>query len=70
MQENIKTLSRNKILTSIKGHEIVTNKQKIIGNHSNLDLVNMNAYIQFGELLSICSQDVEQKQIFGTNKGP
>ena len=56
-----KTLSRNKILTSIKGHDIVQNKQKITGNNSNLDLVNMNAYIKFGEFLSICSQDIEQK---------
>ena len=24
----------------------------------------MNAYIQFGEKLSICSQDIEQKQIY------
>ena len=27
-----------------------------------VDLVNMNAYIKFGEILSICSQDIEQKR--------
>ena len=32
------------------------------GNNPNLNLVNMKAYIQFGEILSICSQDIEQKQ--------
>ena len=65
----MKTLSRNKILTSIKGHDIVTNKQKITGNSSNLDLVNMNAYIKFGEFLSICTQDIEHKQNFCYIKG-
>ena len=59
-QENLKTLSRNKILTSIKGHDIVTKKQKLIGNNSHLDLVNMNAYMKFGEFLLIFSQDIER----------
>ena len=31
------------------------------GNNPNLDLVNMNAYTKFGEILSICSPDIEQK---------
>ena len=31
-------------------------------NNPNLDLVNMNAYIKFGEILSFCSQDIEKKQ--------
>ena len=30
----------------------------------------MNAYIKFGEILSICSQDIEGKQNFGVNQGP
>ena len=30
----------------------------------NVDLVNMNAYIKFGEILSICSQDIERKRKF------
>ena len=29
-------------------------------NNPNVDLVNMNAYIKFGEILSICSQDIER----------
>ena len=36
----------------------------------HVDLVNMIAYIKFGEILSICSQDIEQKQNFGINQGP
>ena len=34
------------------------------------DLVNMSVYIKFGEILSICSKDIERKQIFGLNQGP
>ena len=34
-----------------------------------LDLVNMNAYIKFGEILSIGSQDIERKRNFGANQG-
>ena len=33
-------------------------------NNPNLDLVNMNVYKKFGENLSICSQDIEQKQFW------
>ena len=29
--------------------------------HNNL--VNINAYIKFGEILSICSQDIERKSM-------
>ena len=64
-----KTLNRNKNLTSIKGYDIVSNKLKNTGNNSNLDLVNINAYIKFGEFLSICSQDSERKRNFGYIKG-
>ena len=39
-------------------------------NNPKLDLVNMNAYIKFGEILSICSQDIELKRNFGINQGP
>ena len=31
-------------------------------NNPKLDLVNMNAYIKFGEILSISSQDIERKK--------
>ena len=38
-------------------------------NNPKLDLVNMNANIKFGEILPIGSQDIEQIQNFGVNKG-
>ena len=39
-------------------------------NNPKLDLVNMNAYIKFGEILLIGSQDIEGKLIFGVNQEP
>ena len=40
-------------------------------NNPNVDLVvNMNAYIKFGEILSIGYQDIERKQNLGVNQGP
>ena len=47
------------------GHNSGTNVQKLMCNNPNVDLVNMNAYIKFGEILSFCSQDIEQKRNFG-----
>ena len=46
------------------------NVRKIMCNKPKLDLVNMNAYIKFGEILLICSQDIEWKRNFGANQGP
>ena len=43
---------------------------KMMCNNPNVDLVNMNAYTKFGEILSICSQDIERKRNFGINQGP
>ena len=39
-------------------------------NNPDLDIVNRIACIKFGEILSICYQDNEQKQNFGVNQGP
>ena len=35
----------------------------------NVDLVNMNTYLKFGEILSICSQDIGRKRNSGVKKG-
>ena len=35
-----------------------------------LDLVNINAFIKFDQILSICSKDIEQKQNSDINQGP
>ena len=39
-------------------------------NNPNVDVANMNAYIKFGEILSIGSQDIERKQNFSINQKP
>ena len=35
--------------------------------NNRIDLVDINAYTKFGEILSFCSQDFEQKQNFEGN---
>ena len=39
-------------------------------NNPNVDLVNINASIKLGEILSICSQDNERTGNFGVDHGP
>ena len=68
--EFLRILSGNVILTSIKGHNSLTNLQKMTANIPNVDLVSFNSYIKFGEIPSICSQDIERKQNFGLNQRP
>ena len=38
-------------------------------NNPNLGLVNIKACIKFGEILSICSQDIEWKRNYDINQG-
>ena len=66
----LKILSGNEILTSIKGHDSVKNLQKMMCNDINLDLVNINAFAQFGENPSICSEDIEWKRNSDLTQGP
>ena len=56
-------LSKNLILTSIKGHNSVVNLRKTKTYKTYVDLVNDNVYTKFGLNLSIRSQEIEQKQI-------
>ena len=65
-----KILSKNRILTSIKGSNSVANLQKIKINNTNIDLVNDNVFTKFGLILSIRSQDIEQKPNSDINQGP
>ena len=63
----LKILSKNRILTSIKGSNSVANLQKTKIYNTNIDLVNDNV---FGLILSIRSQDIEQKPNSDINQGP
>ena len=62
-------LSGNKILMSIKSCNSVKILRKIMGNNPKLDLVNVNVHTKFGQILSICSQDIEPKQNSEDNQG-
>ena len=66
----LKILSKNQILTSIKGRNSVANLRKTKIYNTNLGLVTDNVYTNFGLILSIGSQDIEQKPNFDVNQGP
>ena len=66
----LKILSKKRILTSIKGSNSVANLQKTKIYNTNIDLVNDNVFTKFGLILSICSQDIEQKTNSDVNQGP
>ena len=65
----LKILSKNQILTSIKGRNSVANLRKTKIYNTNLDLVT-DVYTNFVLILSIRSQDIEQKPNFDINQGP
>ena len=66
----LKILSRNKILTSIKGRNSVNILRKMMGNNPKLDLVYDDVHTKFGQILSIRSQDIERKQNSDISQGP
>ena len=39
-------------------------------NNYKLKFVNINEYIKFSEILSICSQNIERKRNFDVNQVP
>ena len=65
----LKILSKNRILTSIKGSNFVVNLRKTKIYNTNIDLVNDNVYIKFGPNRSFCFQDIEQKLNSDFNQG-
>ena len=40
------------------------------GSNPYLDLININAFKKFGEILSICSQNIKRKQNSDGYQGP
>ena len=44
--------------------------RKIMGNNVKEDHVNVDVHIKFGQILSICSRDIEWKQNSDVNQGP
>ena len=75
----LKILSKNQILSSIKGRKSnrkamnrnsVANLRKTMIYITDLDLVNDYVYTNFGLNRSICFQDFEQKLNSDVNQGP
>ena len=66
----LKLLSKNQILTSIKGRNSVANLRKTMIYNTNIDLVNDNVYTKFGLNRSMRFQDIEQKLNSDVNQGP
>ena len=65
----LKTMSKNQILTSIKGRNSVANLRKTMIYDTNIDLVNDNVYTKFGLNQSICFRDIEKKLNSDVNQG-
>ena len=65
----LKILCKNQILTSFKGCNSVANLPKTKIYNTNLDLVTDNVHTNFGLILSIRSQDIEQKPNSDVNQG-
>ena len=42
----------------------------MMGNNPKLDIVNVDAHKKIGQILTICSQGIEQKQNSDINQGP
>ena len=65
----LKILSKNQFLISIKGRVLYCKFEKMTIYNTNLDLVHNNVYTKFGWILSIHSQDIEQKNNSDINQG-
>ena len=66
----LKILSGKQNFSVNQGPELWYKFVKKTCNNPKLDLAKVNAYIKFGEILPIGSQDIERKRNFGVNKGP
>ena len=66
----LKILSGNEILTSIKDRNCVKILRKMMFNNPKLDVVNVDVHTKFRRILSIRSQDIEQKRNSDVNQGP
>ena len=65
----LKILSKNQILTSIKGRNSVANLRKTTIYNTKVDLVNDNLFTKSGLNRSIGFQDIEQKLNSDVNQG-
>ena len=66
----LKILSKNQILTSIKGRYSVANLQKTMIYNTEVDLVDDNVFTKNCLSRSIRFEDIEQKLNSDVNQGP
>ena len=66
----LKIWNKNQLLASIKGRNSVASLRKTTIYNTNIDFVNDDVYTKFGHILSIRSQDIEQKPNYDVNQGP
>ena len=66
----LKILSGNEILSQSRAVTPSKFCEKMMGNNPKLDLVNDDVHTKFGRILSIFSQDIEQKRNSDVNQGP
>ena len=62
-------MSKNRILTSIKGCNSATNFLKMTLYNHNLDLINVSVYTKFGLILFIFCQAIKQTEILTSITG-
>ena len=65
----LKILSKNRILTSIKGSNSVANLQKTKISNTNIDLVNDNVFTKFGLICQFVLKILSKNQILISIKG-
>ena len=65
----LKILSKNQILTSIKGRNSLANLRKTTIYNTKVDLVDDNVFTKFGLNRSIRFKDIEQKLNSDVNQG-
>ena len=65
----LKILSKNQILTSIKGRNSLANLRKTTIYNTKVDLVDDNVFTIFGLNQSIRFKGIEQKLISDVNQG-
>ena len=66
----LKILSGNEILGKSRAITLVKMWGKMSCDNPNVNLVNLNAFLKFVEILSVSSQENERKGNFGINQGP
>ena len=64
------TEPRNHGTTEGQGESSIAPLFQSGANNPRLDLNNVDVHINFGQILSICSRDIERKRNYDVNQGP